>query len=204
MRVLSLFSGTQSWTTYYTTKDTVLSVDIAFLYPNTLCRNVLTWDYKTEIPEYLGGMPDVVYASPPCDLYFTHMKQLNSIRTYTEQEKQLSLELVNKTVEIISWCKPKYYVIENPLGKMRWHYPKLFDKEPLIVDYCQYGMGWKKPTNLWTNVELVPKRCTHHKVKHATTIKGAKDGYITNEQYRAMIPPLLSLEITNLIKSKPL
>ena len=204
MNILSLFSGTQSWTKYYNSEDTVLSVDIAFLYPNTLCRDILTWNYKTEISEYLDSMPDVVYASPPCNLYFTNMRQLNSICTYTDWEKQLSLDLVNKTIEIISWCRPKYYIIENPVGKMKQHYPKLFNKEPLTVDYCQYGMGWKKPTNLWTNVELMPKRCNHHKVKHAATIRHAKNGYVTNEQYRAMIPPLLSLEITNLIKSKPL
>ena len=197
MNVLSLFSGTQSWTKFYSKEDKIYNIDIEYLYSNTLCRNILYWDYKTEITDKI----DIIYASPPCNLYFTILKNLNGNTKYTEQEKQLSIQLVDKTIEIIEYFRPKFFVIENPVGKMKQHYPKILDKAFIRLDYCMYGKKYKKPTNIWTNLSFTPKTCSHGR-NHIEQFKDLPLGFVNDEQYRAMIPEELSLEIYNSIKKE--
>lgn len=205
--ILSLFSGTQSWTQFYDkSKYNIYNIDLMYHYSDTLCRNILIWDYKDEIKDKI----DIIYASPPCNFYFTNMKhgimpsysrnKGSGNRNYTEYEKKLSLDLVNKTIEIIEYFKPKFWIIENPRAKMRKHYPKILNREPITIDYCRYGVNYKKPTDLWLSFEFNNiLRCNHK--KHDKTIKRLKSGKYISEQYRAMIPEELSLEISNFIKN---
>ena len=211
--ILDLFAGTRSWVKPYDEDPDfeTYDVELNYLYPHTTCRDILTWEYKTD-PWVKDKRMDVVYASPPCNLYFTNLK--GSISKYTEKDVALSLALVNRTIEIIEWFKPRYFLIENPVGKMRRHYPKIFDCPPLIVDYCQYGMDYKKPTYLWTNINLHPKRCTHvrHDVyiqlmekdkDHGKCLDDIKksEGAIFQqaETYNAVIAPLLCKEIHDIV-----
>ena len=195
LNVLSLFSGTQSWTKFYSKEDKVYNIDIEYLYPNTLCRDILTFDYKNEIKDKI----DIIYASPPCNLYFTNMKQLKGNRKYTQYEKELSLKLVDKTIEIINYFNPKFFVIENPRAKMRTHYPEILGVKPTTVYYCMYGMEYMKPTDIWTNVPFITRgKCTHK--KHNVLLKyDIPRGIVNDEQFKAVIPSELSRDIYNSI-----
>ena len=154
-------------------------------------RIILTWDYQKEVT----GPIDVIYASPPCNLYFSPMRSGN--RPWKEWEKQLSLQLVNKTIEIIKYYKPKHFIIENPRGKMIKHYPDLLGYKPQLVYYCMLGFDYQKPTHIWTDLQLKTNKCVHK--KHDLNIRRFKRGQINDEQYRAMIPPLLALQVRDLI-----
>lgn len=196
INILSLFSGTHSWTKDYENsfKYDVYSVDIEYRYKNTICRDILTWDYERELNKRIS----VVYASPPCNMYFTYMKNPPGSNPkmkqneYTEYEKELSLKLVDKTIKIIEYYKPRYFIIENPRGRIIKHYESVCGYRPILLDYCMYGFDYKKPTFLYTNVPIIPKRCVHR--KHDVSLKSVKHGIIA-ETFRAMIPPLLSKEI---------
>ncbi|HUB92342.1 MAG TPA: hypothetical protein VL945_00095 [Candidatus Saccharimonadales bacterium] len=114
-RVLELYCGTKSWTKPYE-KDSSWQIDTLDNNPKfkpTICTNILTWDYKNLEPY------NVIYASPPCNLYFTPIKNLQGNKKFSENDVILSKKFVDKTIEIIQHFKPTYWVIENPVGKMR-------------------------------------------------------------------------------------
>lgn len=59
-----------------------------------------------------------------------------------------ALALADRTVELIRALEPAYFVIENPVGKLRKLEP-VQDLDRTTVTYCRYGMMWRKPTDLW-------------------------------------------------------
>jgi hypothetical protein len=213
--VVDLFAGTCSWVWPYEADSRFYDINVelnsAYLdgKHNMVCRNILDWDYQDE----LGGVAvDIVYASPPCNLYFTNLKQKEGFSTYTEKDKEISLKLIDRTIEIISFLKPAFWVIENPVGKMRKHYPEILGYEPLLVDYCMYGMPYKKPTYLWTNINLQPKRCIHQSHSIGIQVSAKDRARITTvdrvnafalkrqgEEFNAMIAPALTKEIYSLV-----
>jgi len=207
MKVLELFSGTGSigkicdklgW------KNTSLDLKDA-----DININILDWDYKEYQPEYF----DIIWASPPC-AFFSSLRVTNlgkpskkhngAIFTRELIKSDLvneGLPILNKTLDIIYYFKPKYYFIENPqTGKM-----KDFINLPFYdVDYCMYAKwGYRKRTRIWTNLEgFYPKICNKkcgsmvngsHKIcfgkANKTTLK---------ERYR--IPPKLIEELFLIIK----
>ena len=212
INILELFAGTKSWTKPYESdaRFQQLSIELE-MYAGTVCRDILQWNYKAECA---GTKFSVLYASPPCNLYFTNLKNLNGTRIYTEKEKELSLKLVDKTIEILNYFKPKYFVIENPVGKMRKHYPQINGFAPLLVDYCEYGVPYKKPTYLWTNIDLKPKRCNHKKHDVSVRIMPREYGKtvsidklrktegkvgVISETFNAQIAPALAVKLHDLI-----
>ena len=101
--ILSLFAGTNSWTQFYPKdKYNIISVEIDYRYNPILVRDIATWDYKAK--RDIDCKIDVIYASPPCNMYFTLMKNPPGSNSkmkkneYTEQEKQKSILLVNRTI----------------------------------------------------------------------------------------------------------
>lgn len=203
MNILDIFCGTKSWTKMYKVEDTVLTLDLDYTFSPTFCRNILTFDYKSEIDIPI----DVIYASPPCDLYFTNLKHLKGTTIYTEIDKKLSIELVQKTIEIIKYFSPKFFIIENPVGKMRRHFPEILNYRYKTVSYCMYGFPIRKNTDIWTNLNFIPKRCIHK--KHEFGIRQQKFGikrYNPHNSYskreNGRIPPILTDEIYQLIKKE--
>ena len=202
--ILSLFSGTNSWTQFYSDDFKVHSVDIEYRYRPYLVRDISKWDFKEDIERgFLPSNIDIIYASPPCNLYFTLLKNppgSNPKRPYieyTEADRNLSILLVNKTIEIINYFNPRFFVIENPVGRIKKHFPSILNQDPVRVDYCQYGFEYMKPTYIYTNVKFTPKRCNH--IRHEVGIKGYGKEGILRETYKAMIAPGLSKEICDRI-----
>ena len=202
--ILSLFSGTNSWTQFYPKdKYNIISVDREYRYNPTLVRDVAEWNYKAK--RDIDCRIDVIYASPPCNMYFTFMKNPPGINPkmrqneYTAWEQQQSILLVSKTIEIIEYFKPKFYVIENPVGRIIRHFPVIFARQPIRVDYCMYGFNYRKPTYIYTNVEFEPKLCIHK--KHDFKLKNINKG-ILGETNRAMIASELSKEMCGLIANQ--
>jgi hypothetical protein len=125
--MLELFSGTGSVGNVATEMGyDVISLDKDM--ESHIQIHIMDWDY-TDLPPW---MFDVIWASPPC----------------TE-----SNQIVKRTLEIIEYFKPKYWIIENPqTGTLK-------DQEFMTwipyndIDYCKYGMPYRKRTRLWNNID---------------------------------------------------
>ena len=98
MKLLELFSGTK-----YVGKVAeqlgydVVSLDLTNADINC---NIIDWDDTT----YPVGYFDLIWASPPCIEY-------SKAKTVGVRNLELANEIVNRTIEIINYLKPMYYMI---------------------------------------------------------------------------------------------
>ena len=103
--------------------------------------DIMNWDYT----EYEPGYFDVIWSSPPCTEY-------SCAKTVGDRDIDKANELVLRTIEIIEFLNHKYYIIENPqTGKLKDQW-MLIGFPYVDVDYCKYGMPYRKRTRLWNNV----------------------------------------------------
>lgn len=112
---------------------------------------------KVHKPIKLFGRVDLIWFSPPCQCWS------NAPGTYhffegtpqTESTKYL-VKVLEKGLSIIEELSPRFFIIENPRGKLRY-YKKMTDflirNNGMIkqVMYSDYGFPTQKPTNLFTN-----------------------------------------------------
>ena len=99
----------------------------------------------------------MIWASTPCTNY-------SSVRKSTEEDRLDSDELVRKTLEIAESLGNPPIFIENPwAGKLKSR--RLLDHLKMhLVEYCTYGMPYRKRTAIWTNTDWIPSRrlCEHN------------------------------------------
>ena len=66
--------------------------------------------------------------------------------------------IVQRTLDICFYCQPKFVIIENPQTGLLKDQPMMQDISYDDVDYCKYGMPYRKRTRLWNNIlAWVPK-----------------------------------------------
>ena len=110
----------------------------------------MKWDY-TELP----WVPDIICASPPCEGFsvmqigrnWTGPDDTPPHQPKTENARH-ALVMVERTVEILNYFKPRWFVIENPRAKLR-KMPIMQQFKLHTVSYCHYGEIRAKPTDLW-------------------------------------------------------
>ena len=140
MKLLELFSGTGSVGTVC--KDmgwTVVSLDLKGADINC---DILQWKYKKYPVKYF----DMIWSSPPC-IEYSIAKQ-TGVRKIEEANK-----IVMKTLEIIKYFKPRVWFIENPQTGLLKKQPFMEGLPYFDIDYCKYGMPYRKRTRLWTNLD---------------------------------------------------
>ena len=140
MKLLELFSGTKSVGKVaerlgyeVTSLDLILPADINI--------DILDWDYTI----YPTGYFDVIHASPPCTEY-------SRAKTTGVRKIDYANSIVKKTLEIMDYFQPKYYIIENPQSGLLKEQSFMYGIPYTDVDYCKYGMPYRKRTRLWNNV----------------------------------------------------
>ena len=139
-RLLELFSGTGS------VGDVAreLGFEVTSLdrdMPATFNVDIMDWE-----PEiYRRGYFDVIWASPPCTEY-------SRAKTTGIRDIEGANKVVLKTIEIMEYFRPKYWIIENPQTGLLKN-QSFMDGIPFDnIDYCKYGMPYRKRTTLWNNI----------------------------------------------------
>lgn len=174
MKILDLFSGTGSFSKGFDKHARVVSLDIHPKYNPRICTDILKWNYKM----YEPGFFDIIWSSPPCTEY-------SLAKSVGVRNLKLADAIVKRTLKIIRYLKPKYFFIENPRGLLRYR-PFMLNMNKYLKEctYCKYGSIYKKPTDIWTNANIILHKCTYktpckHRKKHSTHLGSAQQGSTT-------------------------
>jgi hypothetical protein len=160
VRVLDLFAGLEGWSAPWRERGhDVFSVDW-----DRRFRVDLHADVSALTAADLPWQPDVVLASPPCERFTTMQIGRNWLPSGEPRNDQAAaaVELVGATIRLIRELEPAFWVIENPRAILR-KLPVIAGLPRRTVTYCQLGMPFMKPTDLWggfpPSLEL-PRRAT--------------------------------------------
>lgn len=138
MTVLSLFDFTGNWSNPFSEVADVVQIDIKH------GQDLMTWDYKN------AGLKNVVgiLAAVPCTDF-----SVAGAQYWGEKDKdgrtEKSIALCRRTLEIVEYFNPKFWVIENPVGRIEKCVPELRGKCLLEFQPYEFGDGYTKRTRLW-------------------------------------------------------
>lgn len=201
MKVLELFSGSQSITKAFKEHET-FTVDNFIMFgkdpPQELKDSTdLHIDIMDLTPETIiekFGVPDVIWASPPCTKFSVAsigkhwIKGTNLPKT---EEAMKAIDLVKHVLFLIEKINPRLWFIENPRGKLRkLDFMQKFPR--YTVTYCQYGDTRMKPTDIWTNHPNPNFKpiCKNGDSCHVSAPRGSRTGTqgLKNNIERSKIP----------------
>ena len=141
MRVLELFSGTGSVGNVckrlgceVVSLDRDMDADIR--------TDIMDWDYRTYPPGYF----DVIWSSPPCTEY-------SRAKTVGVRKLDDANSVVKRTLEIIDYLQPTYWMMENPQSGLLKDQSVVLGRPYNDLDYCKYGVPYRKRIRLWNNIE---------------------------------------------------
>ena len=140
MKLLELFSGTGSVGNVASALGfDVVSVDRDM--EATFKCDIMDWDYQ----QYPTKHFDVIWASPPCTEYS---------RALTTRPRKIddANMIVQRTLDILEYFEPRYWMIENPQSGLLKEQMIMYGLPFKDIDYCKYGMPYRKRTRLWNNV----------------------------------------------------
>jgi len=142
MRLLELFSGTGSVGNVF--KDSgweVVSLDRDMA--ADIQTDIMDWDYAHS--EYEPGYFDVIWSSPPCTEY-SRAKSVG-VRDIIGANR-----VVERTWDIITHFMPMFWFMENPQTGMLKDQLMMLLVPYTDVDYCKYGLEYRKRTRIWNNL----------------------------------------------------
>lgn len=137
---------------------TYISVDNEVRHKPTFVADVRTWDWKRDLAKHFDGrVPrfDIVWASPPCTEY-------SLAKSIGRRNFRLADSIVKACWNIIAELAPERWYMENPsTGYLKTRpFMARYAAYMHFCSYCRYGRDFKKPTNIWTNVDCELKECT--------------------------------------------
>ena len=194
MKVLELFAGSCSFTN--------VAKEYGFETFTTDHKDFEGIDYVTDFFGFdldkVPFVPDIIWASPPCTYFSVASigKHWNSDNTPKTQEAVNGMALIKRTKYIIEEMKPKYFIIENPRGKLRKL--DLLKYKLDTVTYCQYGDSRMKPTDLWNNLDWTPREmCKNGMPCHEAAPRGSNTGTqgLKDNYERSKVPRELCIDI---------
>ena len=81
---------------------------------------------------FVPESPTLVWASPPCVEFSLAYSSPQSIAHREGRDYEPDLSLVEAAIEIIEMLQPKYWVIENVRGAVKWFKPLLGEQRKVI------------------------------------------------------------------------
>jgi hypothetical protein len=138
---LTYVGGTGSWSKPY--KDTGYDVRVITL-PD---YDVLTY----EPPKNVYG----ILAAPPCTEF-----AVSGARWWKNKKPEIlenALNVFDACIKIINYCKPKFWALENPVGRLKKLRYETLGEPKLIFNPCDYGDAYTKKTLLWGNFNIPTK-----------------------------------------------
>ena len=197
MKVLDLFYGLGGFSQAFKERGhEIVTVDIEEKFNPTICKDVL----ELTIEDLKSYMPfDVVLASPPCTCF-----SIASISTHwnpnrrPKETAKHAIAIVKKTLQLIEYLNPKFWIVENPRGMLRkMSFMKVYHHK--LITLCQYGDTRMKPTDLWGKFPMVfsARRCYNNDNCHESAPRGSKTGTqgLPTSAERAKLPYGLSKEL---------
>ena len=103
--------------------------------------DIMDWDCR----DFPKGFFDVIWASPPCTEY-------SRAKTTAPRDIEGANEIVQKTLDILEYFEPKFWILENPQTGLLKDQLMMWGIPFKDVDYCKYGMPYRKGTRIWNNV----------------------------------------------------
>lgn len=171
LRVLDLFCGLGGATTAFEERGhDVVGVDLEDAFDPDIASNL----FEVKISDLVEASPapdeerpyDFIWASPPCTTFtvmaistnwqpdggpYPGVTESASGRHHRPKRGQCyrNIALLEWTLEVIRQLDPRAWILENPRGMAR-NIAALDERhERRTVTYCQYGMPYMKPTDLW-------------------------------------------------------
>lgn len=149
--------------------------------------DIFKWNYTTISQGLVGGL----LAAPPCTDFATsgaqYWKKKDSNGTTAG-----SVKLVKQILKIVKHFNPRFWVIENPVGRLNDLIPELKQYGPWYWQPYQFGDRWTKKTGLWgvfnkpkIQYKTLPVR--YSKQGSWTQLLGGKNE--TTKELRSVTPP---------------
>jgi hypothetical protein len=191
MHVVDLFSGLGGWSQAFVKDHEVTTIDWDPFFNADIIKDVR----KLRGPEVQSPV-DLVLASPPCNGFSVQRVNRNWFgpepRSVAARD---GVAYVRKTLELIDYWEPKYFIIENPVGMLR-KLGLLDHLEWRVTTQCRYGKGSMKPTDLWGRFPprlTLRTPCANGDWCHPRAPRGSQLGTTgLPRDERAKIPELLS------------
>ena len=117
-----------------------------------MCQDINRWDFAAALDQFLGDRRPsdivVVHASPPCT-------EFSIALTTRPRDLRKGSKNVRTALKIVACARPTIWFLENPatglLKDQKFMAPLANFKHTTC--YCKWGFQYKKPTNIWSNVE---------------------------------------------------
>ena len=155
--ILSLYDRSGAWSKPYLEAGyTVIRFDLA-------ANDDIAIDADVRLIPNIGKVHGIL-AAPPCTVF----SKCGYWYPRTDAEMIQGLSMVDAVIRLAWVLKPEWWVLENPIGKL-----KTYLGEPAYkFDPCDFGDAYTKRTWLWgsfnTNLKKTPVVPEHTNFKHMT------------------------------------
>ncbi len=142
MNILSLFDHSGEWPRpYLEAGHAVWSVDLKRGHD----VSTLTSD---EVREHFGGEVDGILAAPPCTHFTVSGAQYWAAKD-ADGRTDAMLALVDATLRLVGDLRPRFWALENPVGRLATRLRPNLGRPKLIWQPHWYGDAYTKRTCLW-------------------------------------------------------